>query len=90
MTEIITTTQIVVMVLLFGLVFGIMLVAYEDGVPFGLLKKIKCKMGKHAFRSGYVRRMNRYFCKDCKSPRKHPALKAIDGGKRDFDNSFKF
>lgn len=81
-------TGIVLLAALFGVVFGLLLIAYEDGKPFGLYRRIKCKFGKHTFRIGFRNRTNKYFCQQCKVPRKHPALKAIDGGNK--VNNFKF
>lgn len=89
MTDIPMTTWLG-MAVLFGLVFSIMLMAYDGGEAFGLYKKIKCKMGKHAHKIGYRKNVNKYFCKHCKAPRKHPALRAIDGGKVDLDVTFRF
>lgn len=73
--------------ILFGIVFGIMLIAYEDNVPFALFKKLRCKTGFHK-RS--VLRSKKYYCQFCKKPRKHPQLKVIDGNNKLRDNDYKF
>lgn len=84
-----SVSKLMGLILLFGTVMGIMLIAYDEGVPFGLFKKIKCRIGKHTYKVGFRKRRHKYFCKHCKKPRKHPALKAIDGGKIELSN-FKF
>jgi hypothetical protein len=74
----------------FGIVGGIMLVAYEDGVAFGLYRRIKCKFGNHTHKVGRKGHINLYYCARCKKPRNHPSLKVIDGGRKDWDiGSFK-
>jgi len=74
------------LIFMFGILFGIMLMCYEDGVRFGFAKRIKCKFGKHTFK-GYMRKPL-YYCQRCKAPRRHPSLKAIQGGKKDLDVFF--
>lgn len=76
---------------LFGIVLAVMLMAYEDGVSFGLLRRLSCKFDRHThfYRVDKIT-MQRYFCKFCRKPRKHPPLKVIDGGKKFRDNGFKF
>lgn len=76
-----TAAVSLILIFLCGIVLGIMLMCYEDGVKFGLAKRIKCKFGKHTFR-GY-RNKHLYYCERCKTPRIHPSLKAIQGGKID-------
>lgn len=78
------------MAALVGVVFGLILIAYDDGVQFGLYKKIRCKMGKHTHKAGFFKHVNIYYCKICKAPRKHPQLRAIQGGKIDLDIKFRF
>lgn len=67
-------------IFLFGLFFGLMLIAYDDGVPFGVYRKVKCKLGVHTHKVGFRKRTNKYYCQSCKAPRSHPALKSIKGG----------
>lgn len=69
---------------------AIILIVHEDGVPFAIVKKIKCKFGRHTHRVGFRKHINKYYCQSCKAPRKHPELRAVDGGKKDFSTSFKF
>lgn len=78
--------------LLFGAVFGMLLVAYEDGIPFGLIRKFNCKRGKHKHfvRIGRYKRAL-YRCQFCNEKRKHPKLTLIEGGaKKLTDIEFKF
>lgn len=77
------TLTCLLLILPFGLILGLMLIVYENGVQFGLYRKLKCKLGKHTHKVGYKGHINRYFCKFCKAPRSNPSLKAIDGGKKD-------
>lgn len=75
----------------FGIVLGIMMVAYEDGVPFGLYRRIKCKFGKHTYNVGFRGTIRKYYCARCKKARSHPKLEVIQGGKKEWDiGNFKF
>lgn len=75
---------------IFGLIFGIMLVAYDDGDPFALFKRLRCKLGWHKIHNKIGRlRVHLYYCKFCKKPRKYPTLKIIDGGNKIGDNKSK-
>jgi hypothetical protein len=76
---------------LFGIVFGMILIAYEDGVPLGRLKKILCRLNFHKFhfKTGKVK-SHKYYCTFCKKPRKHPDLKVIDGGNKMGNNKYNF
>lgn len=78
-------------ILLFGTVFGLMLIAFEDGVSFSIIKKTRCKIGWHKIHNkiGKVK-VHRYYCKFCKKPREHPVLKIVDGGNKLRDDKFKF
>lgn len=71
----------------FSIVLGLLLLAYEDGVPFGLIKRIRCKFGWH---KRYKKKAPRYYCGFCKEPKKHPELKVIDGGNKMGHSGFKF
>lgn len=74
-----------------GVVGGLFLVAYSDGIEFELYKKIRCKYKLHKFSiriGGY--RVRKYYCHFCKEERSHPKLKSIDGGKRWVNNRYKF
>lgn len=75
--------------LLITIVVCLMLIAYEDGIPFSLLNKLKCKLGYHNVYNRF-RKINIYYCKFCKKPRKHPELKVLDGGRKIGDNKFRF
>ena len=72
--------MIIGLIILFGLVFGLILIAYEDGLPFGLFYKIRCKIGKCRY---YIvvgkTKINKYYCIICRKPRKFPDLKVVDG-----------
>lgn len=72
-----------------GILFGIILACYEDGKPFGMYRRLRCKYGKHrmAVKVGKLR-ISKYFCQDCKIPRKHPNLMVIKGGTRLSDTKF--
>jgi hypothetical protein len=72
---------------LIGMLGGMILIAYEDGVPQGRLKKILCRMGRH---KTYIGKVAKYYCQHCKKPREHPALKVIDGGNKMGNNKFYF
>lgn len=71
---------------IFSIIMGLMLVAYEDGVSLSFYKKLRCKMGLHKRK---VFSMKKYYCQFCKQPRKHPNLKAIEGGNKMGLNEFK-
>jgi len=64
--------------LLFGIVLAIMLLCYDDGVPFGLYRGINCKVGRHMFKEG---KRKKYHCAICGAKRSHPHLSVIDGGR---------
>jgi hypothetical protein len=69
----------------------LMLMAYDDGKPFALFRRIKCKMGKHTTKVGFgFSKINKYYCQHCREPRKHPVLKVIEGGNKIGRNDFKF
>lgn len=78
-------------VLVGGIVFGLILIAYEDGLPVLFFKRLKCRFGYH---SVYVRfgktKINKYYCIVCKKPRTHPGLKIVDGGNKMGNNRFEF
>lgn len=78
------------LIFLFGSVFGLMLIAYEDHLPFALYRRLRCKFGRHQYyRKVWVTKINVYYCKFCKKPRKHPPLKIVDGGKKIGNNKFR-
>lgn len=76
---------------IFGMVFGLMLVAYEDNVPFFMFNTLRCKLGWH---KNYIKlagiKIHKYYCLICKMPRKHPPLTVVDGGKKLGNNRFNF
>lgn len=80
--------------ILFGIVLGVMLLAFEDGISMGLLKRILCRVGWHKIHNKIGQlKIHKYYCQRCKTPRKHPQLTAIDGGNkaiRASSSSFKF
>lgn len=80
-------TTLVCVVGLFGLVLGMILIAWEDGVRAGQWKKLRCKLGWHKTK---VYKVNKYFCQYCRKPRKKPPLKVVDGGKKFGNNKFTF
>lgn len=68
---------------LIGMVFGLLLIAYEDGVAFGLSKKLSCKFGKHKFHIKIKRiKIQKYYCQNCKIKRHYPKLDFIQGGNK--------
>jgi hypothetical protein len=73
----------------FGMVFGLILIVYEDGVPFSILNKIRCKMGKHKFKTTF-KKVHKYYCQNCGKPRSHPVLKLVAGSNKVRDNGYKF
>ena len=72
---------------LFGIILGIMLIAYEDGTPLALYKKLRCFIGWHKMKAFNVLK---YYCQFCRKPRKHPPLKLVDGKNKIRDNGYKF
>lgn len=74
-----TPTQTLTLIALFGIVVFIMLLAFEDGVSFGLFKRLKCKFGRHTMTKGGGK-TPAYRCKYCNTARKH--LRVIDGGNK--------
>jgi hypothetical protein len=82
---------IVVLAGMVGVIGGIMLCAYEDGKPFGLYRRLCCKVGKHRrkVKIGTVK-VAKYFCPDCKKARKHPQLQVLNGGTRSQISKNKF
>ena len=71
------------LIILFGIVIGLFMVAYEDGIPLALFKKLCCRIGFHKMYIGFGRlKIRKYYCQWCKKPRKHPTLKVIDGGNK--------
>lgn len=86
-----TLTLFIGLALLFGFILTIMLLAYDGGVPYAVLKKLRCKFGWHKIHDKISKvKVHKYYCKFCKKPRKHPELKAIDGGKKIIDTKFRF
>lgn len=86
-----TFTTIVCTAGLFGIVGGMILIAYEDSVPQGRLKKILCRIGLHKMHEKIGKmKIAKYYCKRCKKPRAHPALKVIDGGNKIRNNNYRF
>lgn len=75
-------------IFIFGLVFFLLLFAYEDGIP---LYKLRCKLGWHKIHGKIGKlKVHKYYCKYCKKPRKHPVLKMVDGGNKIGNDKFKF
>lgn len=65
--------------------------AYENGIRYGLLKKLLCRFGIHKLRVKFGKlKINKYYCQHCKKPRKHPKLTMIAGGNKWYDNDYKF
>jgi hypothetical protein len=89
--EIYEINVIIGLIFVFTTVFGLMLVAYDDGESFAIYKRIRCRLGYHSMyvKLGKIKR-HRYYCRFCKKPREHPVLKVIDGGKKMVDNKFRF
>lgn len=74
--------DIFVMMLFPFTVVGILfLLLYEDGVPFSMYNKIRCRwLKKHKFITTFGK-IPKYYCLACGVPREHPKLKLIVGGK---------
>lgn len=71
------------LMLLFGILGLLLTVAYESGAVIILLKRIGCRVGRHKFHTGWgKKRINRYYCRNCKKPRKGPKLEILDGGNK--------
>ena len=86
-----TFTTVICAAGLFGMMGGMILIAYEDGVPQGRLKKILCLFNRHKFHLKIGKtKNNKYYCQWCKKPRTHPALKVVDGGYKIGNNKYNF
>jgi len=84
-------TVVVLAAALLSIIGGMILIAYEDGVPQGRLKKILCRFGRHKMYVGFGKvKVAKYYCQNCKVPREHPVLKVIDGGNKMGNNKFYF
>jgi hypothetical protein len=84
------THFIFALIVMLGLFMSMLLVLYEDGVSFALLKKLRCKLRLHKFdKKIATTKMKLYYCTYCKTKRVHPPLKVIQGEKKDM-GSFKF
>jgi hypothetical protein len=76
---------------LVGIILGMILIAYEDGVQFARWKKLRCKLGWHSIHTKIGRlKVHKYYCNFCRKPRKHPELKVVDGGNKLGNNQYKF
>jgi hypothetical protein len=86
-----SATSAICLIGLFGMVFGVLLIAYEDGVPMNRWRKLRCGIGWHkmAIRYGGAK-IHKFYCQFCRKPRKHPPLKVIDGGNKFKDNKYTF
>lgn len=84
-------TQIFKLLGFFIIVFGLIILTYEDIPVFYFIKHIRCKLGLHkrVLKFGDIK-IRKYYCQWCKQSRKHPKLEAIEGGKKDLDIYFKF
>jgi hypothetical protein len=83
--------QFIKILVLGTILLTFLLIAFEDGVQFGLLKRLLCKMGVHRLKTKIGRlKINRYYCQNCKTPRKHPQLKIVEGGNKMGTNDHKF
>ena len=70
---------------------ALMFISFTDGDPLYLYKKIRCRFGMHkVHRKVGKKKTNKYYCKFCKNPRKHPKLKLLDGGRKLGNNKFRF
>lgn len=79
------------LIIIAGIVFGLMLIAYDDGVPYSMARKLMCKLGRHKIHDKIGRlKIHKYYCEFCKKPRKHPVLKVVDGGNKMGNNRYKF
>lgn len=84
-------TIVVCLAAIVGILGGMILIAYEDGVPQGRLKKILCRLERHKWsvKVGKVKTA-KYFCQHCKKRRSHPVLKVVDGGNKMGNNKYNF
>jgi len=74
---------------LFGLILGLMLIAYEDNIPKANWKKLRCLLGWHQLTKKIGRiKIALYYCQNCKKARKFPDMKLIDGGRKLRNNRF--
>lgn len=66
-----------------GLILFSALLFYEDGKSFGLFRRICCKLNYHKTHNKVGKtKIHKYYCQNCKIPRKHPELRMIQGGNR--------
>jgi len=80
-----------IILFLFFPIFFVILISYEDGVQFNLLKKLLCKFGLHKLKVKFGKlKINKYYCQYCKKPRKRPKLTMIDGSNKWYKNNYKF
>jgi hypothetical protein len=75
----------------FGIVIGMILISYEDGIPMARWKKLRCKLNWHErhLKVGKTK-VQKYYCSFCKKPRKHPPMKIVDGGNKMGNNKYNF
>jgi hypothetical protein len=73
--------------ILFGFVIGLIMIAYEDGIPFGLSRKMLCRLNRHKMVAFGIKK---YYCEFCKKPRTNPSLTVIDGDNKRSDNKYRF
>lgn len=77
--------------ILMAIIIFVILIAYNDGVSFGLIRKIMCKFDRHTtYRWINFKKKQTYYCQVCKKPRTHPLLKVVDGKDKKSDNHYKF
>lgn len=73
--------MIIGLILIFAIVVGLIMVAYDDNIAFAIPKKLLCKMGRHKIRVKFGKiKINKWRCQYCKEARKHPELKVVNGG----------
>ncbi len=63
----------------FFIIFLLMLICWEGGMPFSIWNRFKCRTGKHKFKNG---KTNLYFCRTCKKRKDFPVLELVVGKKQ--------
>lgn len=91
MSEDMKTAYIFTGSMLLAFVLFFILIAFEDGVAFGLIRKMFCRLNRHKFHKKINRvKVKKYYCQYCKKEIDHPKLKMISGGNLIKENKFKF
>lgn len=79
-------TDVFIIVFLIFVPFYLMVHFLYD--HFQIKQRLNCRHNKHMFKD--IKGKNQYKCIHCKKPKSHPHLQIIDGGKKVFENKFKW